>query len=262
MSVVLDEAALGRRVGAASAAAYASFGPVLAAGSARVLLVPEAPASPMLNRVVGLGDAGPASDGDVDVALAAVPTGTTFYVSVEPEAEPSGLPERLAARGLQPGWGWMRFVRDPTAPSAPGRTEPEIVRVDDGRRLTAFAEIVQGSFGLPDAARAAVERAAPDPRWELLLAVAGGEPAAAAGLFVHEGVGYLGMGATRADRRGQGAQTALLHHRLRRCAELGLELAVTETGELRDDLPSASYRNIVRAGFRETTVLANWLGRA
>jgi hypothetical protein len=70
------------------------------------------------------------------------------------------------------------------------------------------------------------------------------------------------MGATRADRRGQGAQTALLHHRLRRCAELGLELAVTETGVLRVDLPSASYRNIVRAGFRETTVLANWLGRA
>jgi hypothetical protein len=36
---------------------------------------------------------------------------------------------------------------------------------------------------------------------------------------------------------------------------------VTETGERRDDRPSSSYRNIVRSGFEEAFVTANWLGR-
>jgi hypothetical protein len=36
---------------------------------------------------------------------------------------------------------------------------------------------------------------------------------------------------------------------------------LTETGERHDDLPSNSYRNILRAGFEEVEVTANWLGR-
>ena len=35
---------------------------------------------------------------------------------------------------------------------------------------------------------------------------------------------------------------------------------ITETGERRDDRPSSSYRNILRAGFEEIAVTANWLG--
>jgi len=34
---------------------------------------------------------------------------------------------------------------------------------------------------------------------------------------------------------------------------------VTETGERVPDRPSASYRNILRAGFREEFVVKNWL---
>ena len=40
---------------------------------------------------------------------------------------------------------------------------------------------------------------------------------------------------------------------------LGCDLLVTETGERRDDLPSSSYRNLLRAGFTEVSVRANWL---
>jgi hypothetical protein len=37
---------------------------------------------------------------------------------------------------------------------------------------------------------------------------------------------------------------------------------LTETGERREGLPSNSYRNILRTGFEEVAVTANWLGRA
>jgi hypothetical protein len=39
--------------------------------------------------------------------------------------------------------------------------------------------------------------------------------------------------------------------------ELGLRLLVTETGVPRDGRPGPSYRNILRAGFREAYVRPN-----
>lgn len=67
---------------------------------------------------------------------------------------------------------------------------------------------------------------------------------------------------TACRARAQGAQSALLAARIRRARELGCELVVTETGERRDDRPSNSYRNILRAGFSEVAVTANWAGRS
>ena len=125
----------------------------------------------------------------------------------------------------------------------------------------AFAHIVSRAYGLPPESAAAVHRALDSP-WELWLALDGDEPAGAGGLFVDEGAGYIGFAGTLAEHRGKGAQTLLLRHRIARAAELGCDVMLSETGEQRDGLPSNSYRNLVRAGFEETTVTANWLGRA
>ncbi len=76
------------------------------------------------------------------------------------------------------------------------------------------------------------------------------------------GVAYLGLAGTLPEHRGKGAQNVLLAARIRRAAELGCDLVITETGERREDRPSGSYRNILRAGFREDIVTANWLGRS
>ena len=73
-------------------------------------------------------------------------------------------------------------------------------------------------------------------------------PAAAAGVFLAEGVGYLGFAATLPEHRGKGGQNALLAARIRHAREAGCDVVVTETGERRDDRPSSSYRNILRAG--------------
>lgn len=237
-----------------------AFSSVAGAGGAIVLGVPEAPDSPMLNRVVGLGVETPATEANVGEVLAAIGAGITFYVAIAPAARPADLPEWLRARGLEPGWGWMVFRRDVEDPPS-AETSLRLVEVDAADEAAAFARVVRTSYGLPEATESRLARTA-DAGWLCWLAFDGDEPAGAAGLYVAEGLGYLGLAGTLPAHRGKGAQNALLAARIRRAAELGCDLVITETGERRDDRPSSSYRNILRAGFTEGAVTANWLGRS
>jgi GNAT superfamily N-acetyltransferase len=249
-----------RREERVSLEAMRAISPAVEAGGAVVLCVPEAPDSPMLNRVVGLGVERPATEADVDEALAATGPGVTFYVGLTPDARPVELPEWLRARGLEPGWGWMAFRRDVDDPPA-AETSLRLLEVDGADEAAAFARVVRVSYGLPEAIEARLERV-PDSGWLCWLALDGDEPAGAGALYAADGVAYLGLAGTLPEHRAKGAQNALLAARIRRAGELGCDLVITETGERRDDRPSSSYRNILRAGFREDVVTANWLGRS
>lgn len=244
------------RVALESAKAFSS---AVDAGGATVLQVPGAPDSPMVNRIAGLGLERPATEADLDRALAAIDPGVTFYVAVAPGARPPELSGWLRARGLEPGWGWMAFHRGVADPP-PVETSLRVVGVATAGEAAAFARIVRAGFELPAAVEPALAHAV-DAGWTCFLALDGDEPVAAAGLYAAEGAAYLGFAATRPESRGRGAQSALLATRIRHAAELGCDLVVTETGERRDDRPSNSYRNILRAGFTEHAVTANWLGR-
>jgi GNAT superfamily N-acetyltransferase len=239
-------------------AAYAAVSETVRLDGSMVLLSPQAPGSAMLNRIVGLGVDRPATEQDVDDALAAVPAGTTFYVAVSPSAQPDELPAWLEARGLEPGWGWMLFRRDAGDPRR-AVTELKLAQVADRAAAAAFGRIVRVGYGLPEALES-MAAGAWQRGWECWLALDGDEPAGAAALYVADGFAYLGFAATLPEHRGKGAQGRLLAHRIRRAAELGCHTVLTETGERRDDRPSASYRNILRAGFEEVAVTANWVG--
>jgi GNAT superfamily N-acetyltransferase len=241
-------------------AATSAFGAVIETGAAVVLTAPEAPGSPMLNRIVGLGVGRPATEADIDAALAAIGGGVTFYVAVAPGAQPASLPELLGARGLQPVWGWMTFVRDATPPEA-AQTSLRLVEVASADGAADFARVVRASYGLPEAVEPAIA-GAPDAGWLCWVAYDGDEPAGAAGLYVSEGAGYLGFAGTLEQHRGKGAQGALLSERIQRAAALGCDVLVTETGERAEGRASNSYRNILRAGFSEVAVTAHWLGRS
>jgi GNAT superfamily N-acetyltransferase len=184
----------------------------------------------------------------------------TLYVAVAPGAAPPELPEWLAARGLERGWGWMLFRRGAEAPPAV-ETSLRVVEVGTPEQATAFARIVRASYELPEAVEPRLART-PEAGWRCFLALDGDEPAGAAALFAAGSVAYLGFAATLPEHRGKGAQSALLAARIRRAASLGCDVVITETGERRDDRPSNSYRNILRAGFAEVAVTANWVGRA
>jgi len=224
-----------------------------------VLTVPEAPGIPMLNRIVGLGVDGPATEESVDAALAVIPAGVTYYVAVAPGALPLHLPGWLEARGLEQGWGWMSFRRSPASPPRV-ETALRLARVESRGEAEAFARIQRVAYGLPEPLEPLLTEA-PDRGWECWIALDGDEPAGAGALFELEGAAYLGFGATLPEHCGKGAQGALLAHRIARAGELGCDVVLTETGERREDRPSNSYRNILRAGFEEVAVTANWVGR-
>ena len=225
-------------------------------GGVTVLRAEAAPGSPMLNQITGLGVDEPATEELLDEALAAMGGDVSCYVAVAPEARPAELTDWLGARGLEPGWGWMAFRRDLEPLTAP-ETSLRLARVGEQEAMD-FGRIVAAGYGLPDAVVPWAAQAHASG-WECWLAVDGDEPAAAAGLYVEDGVGYLGFAATLPEHRGKGGQSALLAHRIERAHALHCDVLVTETGERRDDLPSNSYRNILRAGFQEVAVRANWL---
>jgi GNAT superfamily N-acetyltransferase len=126
-------------------------------------------------------------------------------------------------------------------------------------RNTAFARIVREAYGAPEAIEPIIAAAPTRRGWTCWLALAGGEPAGAAALYVDNGAGYLGYAGTATEHRGKGAQSVLLATRIRRARELGCDVVYTETGKLLPDRPSASYRNITRAGFEELYLVPNWL---
>jgi GNAT superfamily N-acetyltransferase len=234
------------------------YGPAaIDAGGATCLRAPHAPDSPMLNRVVGLGVDRPVDEAQLDDALAAMGD-TTFYVAVSPSAD-AALDGLLEARGLEPGWGWMLFERGPSpAPSV--ETALRIVEVDAGTQ-DAWSRVVATAYGLPDESLPWF-RAIPEiPAWHAFLALDGDEPAAAAAVWIDGDAAYFGMAGTAPDHRGKGGQGALFAARIERALAAGCTTLVTETGELRDGSPSASYRNIRRYGFEERLVVAHRLRR-
>ncbi|HEV2785341.1 MAG TPA: hypothetical protein VGV67_03045, partial [Solirubrobacteraceae bacterium] len=169
--------------------ATAACSVVSEAGAARILSMPEAPESPMLNRIVGLGAERPATEADVDEALAAMPPGVSFYVSLAPAARPAQLPDWLRARGLEPGWGWMRFRRGVENPP-PGKTSLRLAEANGPAERAAFAVVVRESYGLTHAVEPRLA-SAPDHGWQCWVAYHGDEPAAAAGLYADGDVAYL-----------------------------------------------------------------------
>lgn len=250
----MDDVALDSAVFGAMASLYPGGGTPVA--DARALRADLAPASPMLNRVAGLGLREPATEAALD-AIAELMRGVRHYVAVSPRARPTSLGERLAARGYSPGWGWMQFSRGvDDVPAAD--TALEIVALPPARS-EAFGRVVVSTFGLPATVVDWIADVPAHPEWHGFAALDGGELVATGAVHVAPPFATLSFGATAETHRGRGAQGAILAARIRRARELGCTVVLTETGERLPDRPSQSYRNILRAGFAERYVVANWL---
>lgn len=239
------------------AAACASFAehaglPLLRVAGATCYATPSMPGVVMFNRVVGLGLGDEPIDDAVLDAIDAFfrEAGTRYGVSL-PSAQPD-LRDRLVARGLAEGYAWMKFRRGVSAP-APVDTS---LRVEEARDGAEFGRVAAAAFGLPAFEAIFAPLAAVDG-WHLFLARDGTQAVACGALYANDGVGWLGVGGTRPEHRGRGAQSAILAARVQLACQLALDVLTTETGERLPDRPSASYRNILRAGFDEAYLRPN-----
>ena len=196
------------------------------------------------NRVLGLTSTEPLDE------IAAFYGDTPWWLS-----DSHGLGPELGARGFTRDYGWMKFSRGVGA-----RHAHSDLRVEQVAPAQAgdFGRVVAGGFGMPDWSEPLAGNVVGRPGWACYVAYDGDSPAGAGSLFVHEGMGWLGFGATLPEYRGRGAQSAILAARIEDARKQGCRTVVTETGELQDGRPSSSYRNIARAGFREAGVRDNY----
>lgn len=198
----------------------------------------------IFNRVLGLDSVEHLDE------IAAFYGETPWWVSDSHE-----LGARLEALGFVRDYGWMKFSRGVSPRRATSELSVVPVQPD---RADDFAGVIVGAFGLPDWSRPFAANLAGRSGWSCYVAYDGARPAGAGALFVDGSVGWLGFGATLARYRGRGAQSAILATRIEDARRQGCTTVVTETGELTDDRPSGSYRNILRAGFREAGVRPNY----
>ena len=89
--------------------------------------------------------------------------------------------------------------------------------------------------------------------WSLYLARLNGRPAAAATLYVHDGVGYLADSATDPSFRCLGLHAALLRRRIRDAGLAGADLVFSGAEPF-----SSSHRNMERVGMRLQFTRAKW----
>ncbi len=213
----------------------------------------------MMNLVLGATAPGAVADGHLAAAGEWMSVrGIDSYVPVTP-----GLPETdvaaawLDEHGFTPGYAWMKFVRDPHPPRFAAPQGVEVLELSDPEQ-EPFGMIAATGFGLPAWGSAFFADLPGRDGWRCYVGRVDGEAQACAAMHIHDGIAEFGIAATLEPARGRGCQLALLHRRILDAADAGCHTLFVETGERVPDRPSASYRNILRAGFKEAYLRPNW----
>jgi hypothetical protein len=231
------------------------FGPV------QVTLIADLPRAGWQNLVLGAAGPGAVAGGHLEEAVGwADSRGVDYYVPVTPGlADSAAAEEWLGGHGYEPGYAWMKFIRDDAPPQLPEPAGPEVVELEPGEGED-FGAIVAAGFGLPAWAGPLYADLPGRAGWRCYAALLDGRPAACAAMLSDEldGVAEFGLAATLEQARGRGCQLALLRRRIVDAAAAGCQTLFVETGERTPDRPAGSYRNILRAGFEEAYLRPNW----
>lgn len=230
------------------------FGPIQASIAA------DLPAVGMLNLLLGATD-DPEAGHLAAAAEWAEGRGVSPYVPVTPGLAGSAAAETwLQRNGFGPAYAWMKFVRDPHPPRFPSPKDVEVVELtgSDEEPLGTIAAI---GFGLPAWGAEFFAHLPGRDGWRCYVAKVDGQAQGCAAMLIDEGIAEFGVAATLEQARGRGCQTALLHRRICDAAAAGCRTLFVETGERVPDRPSASYRNILKAGFEEAYLRPNWQRR-
>lgn len=227
-------------------------------GSVQATIVADLAEVPMLNLVLGATAPGAFERGQLEAAVEwAESKQVRPYVPVAPGVERAEAAEGwLRGRGYEPAYAWMKFVRDAHPPrfAAP---EVEVVELEGGDE-DPFGAIAAAGFGLPAWGGDFFASLPGRPGWRCYVARIDGTAQACAAMLIDAEVAEFGIAATLEPARGHGCQRALLHRRILDAAAASCETLFVETGERVPGRPSASYRNILRAGFEEAYLRPNW----
>jgi GNAT superfamily N-acetyltransferase len=192
------------------------------------------------------------AEGQVDVTAISDWFGDRHAVSVT--GERAELAHELQARGYELSSTWMKFVRD-ASPAPQVETD---LRIEETVDAELFGSLVAEGSSIPSSASASLAAIVGAPGWHCFIAWVDDEPAGSGALFLDATTAWIGVGSTRPSMRRRGVQTALLATRIEAARTAGATRVATETGVPTAGMPDRSYRNILRAGFREAYPRANW----
>ncbi len=182
-----------------------------------------------------------------------------FFIQLSPYIDQADIAAVMEAAGfrLHNRWTklWQKLESEPAAP----KTDLRLVEIGKGDALT-YAEIIKKSFGWEEEALLPLlSESVGKQGYTHYLAYQGQQAIAAAALHVYEDAAAMAFAGTLPEYRGLGAQNALLQVRLKRAWHEGVHLVHTETAEETKDNPVASYRNMLRNGFKEAYKRNNWI---
>jgi ribosomal protein S18 acetylase RimI-like enzyme len=217
------------------------------------LLARQVP-SPHFNAVVGLREGQENLIGELDDWYRENSIRPRFVIS--PGDLTPALGKALAERGYAVTEFDTALYGVPPAPAV-APTGFAIEQVDSPNIMEEFLDALLNGWTIApehhEGAKANMRGWLGVPDWRLYLARIDGKPAAAAKLFLHDGVGYFADAATRPEFRGRGLQTALLRHRAAAAAQAGAELTYSQAA-----FGSTSHRNMERIGLRVLHTRVIW----
>lgn len=213
----------------------------------------------VFNRVVGLGIKEPIDERIIDIILNKIDANQVkrFFIQIHPEVYSDQLKRLLVLHDFYHYNNWVRLVRD-NSPAEKGKTSLVIRKISksDGNY---FGKIVVEAFNWPSELAEWVAALVGRKNWYHYLALEKEIPVATAA-FYHSGeYAWFDFAATHPDFRGKGAQSALLARRIEDCRELGVIKIIVETAEQTPENEAPSYRNVLKAGFKEAYKRPNYI---
>jgi GNAT superfamily N-acetyltransferase len=228
-------------------------------GSAFVSIASALPASAIvLNRTIGVGLRKPETEETINEIVDAYQAADVnrYFIQLHPDADPSAIKTWLLERGVEKARGWQKFSRGREDTLAP---ETDLTIKEIGAESGAdLAVILSDAFDLGDAARPWVSQLPTCERWHVFMTFDGDVPAGTGSVFINGECAWMDFGATAPQFRQRGSQSSLLRHRVQFALDHGCRRMFTCTGEAVPCDPQHSYTNIMKAGFREDYVRANY----
>lgn len=224
-----------------------------------VVSLSENDPSILINRVVGLGSRQPVDKNTVlkILDIYAEHDVKSFFLHLYEDDLIFDKEELLSSCGLRKARGWMKFYQDTRSP-LPASSNLRIEKVT-GQSALDFGKIACSAFDLTDEAIPMVAALANDDHFNMYLSYEGETPAGTGALFVDGENGWLDWGATAPSFRRRGGQALVMAARIQKAVDLGCKNLFTETGEEVEGDPQHSYKNILKAGFKELHVRSNYV---
>ncbi len=180
-----------------------------------------------------------------------------YFIHIYPEELPENGSEILDALGLQKSRGWMKFSRD-HSPALTPPTDLEIREATSEQEALHFGKIVAIAFGMTENSAPMLAGLFNDPGWHIFVSYEGDSPAGAGAMYVSGQSAWMEWGATDPNFRRRGSQAAIMAARIQKALDLGCTHMFTETGEAVEGDPQHSYKNILKAGFKESVLRENY----